>query len=67
MPASISSPVSSTTPLARPFRTSIRATGASVRISTPAARAADAIASEIAPVPPREMPHERNAPSISPM
>ena len=45
----------------------ICATGASVRISTPASRAAPAIAFEIAPVPPREKPHERNAPSISPM
>ena len=67
VPAPISSPDSRTTPLARPFRTSIRATGASVRISTPAARAADAIDSEIAPVPPRGIPHARNAPSISPM
>ena len=45
----------------------IRATGASVRISAPSARAADAIAFEIPPVPPFGMPQARNAPSISPM
>ena len=42
--ASISSPFSSTTPVARPPRTRIFAIGASVRISTPASRAASAIA-----------------------
>ena len=47
--------------------TRMRATGASVRISAPASRAAAAIAFEIAPVPPRAKPQERNAPSISPM
>ena len=57
----------STTPLAWPFFRRIFSIGASVRISTPASRAASAIAFEIAPVPPRENPHERNAPSISPM
>jgi hypothetical protein len=62
-----SSPFRRTTPAARPFSTSTFATGAFVRISTPASRAAAAIASEMAPVPPRAKPHERNAPSISPM
>jgi hypothetical protein len=33
----------------------------------PAARAAPAMAFEMAPVPPRASPHDRNAPSISPM
>jgi hypothetical protein len=47
--------------------TRILATSACERISTPAARAALAIAFAIAPVPPRAKPHERNAPSISPM
>ncbi len=65
--ASISSPLVSTTPVASPRLTVIRATDASVRISTPASRAASAIAFEIAPVPPRAKPHERKAPSISPM
>ena len=41
--------------------------GALVRISTPSSRAAAAIALEIAPVPPRLKPHERKAPSISPI
>ena len=57
---------SSTTPRARSL-TLIFATAALVRISTPASRAAAAIALEIAPVPPRARPHDRNAPSISPM
>ena len=65
--ARISSPFSKTTPVARPFLCSIFAIGALVRISTPASRAASAIEFEIAPVPPRANPHERNAPSISPM
>ena len=47
--------------------TSMRATGASVRISAPASRAALAIASLTPPVPPSGMPQARNAPSISPM
>ena len=67
MPADSSSPLVSTTPVAWPFRVTIRATEVSVRISTPASRAALAIAFEIAPVPPRAKPHDRNAPSISPM
>ena len=67
VPASISSPDSRTTPVALPPLTSIRATGASVRISAPSDRAADAMASDTPPVPPRGMPHARNAPSISPM
>ena len=66
-PASISSPESNTTPVARPPCVLIRATGASVRISTPSANAAPAIAYAIAPVPPRGMPQARKAPSISPM
>ena len=41
--ASISSPDSSATPVARPLLTMIRATGASVRISAPSACAARAI------------------------
>ena len=65
--ASISSPLSRATPVARPFLTTILEIGASVRISTPASRAAPAIALLIAPVPPREKPQERKAPSISPM
>ena len=65
--ASISSPDSSTTPVARPSRTRMRATGASVRISAPNAAAALAMASLTPPVPPRGMPQARNAPSISPM
>ena len=39
----------------------------SVTISTPASFAAAAMARLIAPVPPRENPQERKAPSISPM
>ena len=65
--AEISSPDSSATPTARPSRTRIRATGASVRISAPWARAALPIASLMPPVPPFGMPQARNAPSISPM
>ena len=53
--------------MARPFLVLIWATGAFVRISTPASRAAEAMARLIAPVPPREKPQERKAPSISPM
>ncbi len=53
--------------MALPFFIAMRAIGASVRISTPASRAASAMALEIAPVPPRAKPQERNAPSISPM
>ena len=66
-PASISSPEASVTPVARPPRTSMRATSASVRISAPCARAAEAIARLTPPVPPRGMPQARKAPSISPM
>ena len=62
-----SSPLASTTPVARPCFDRMRATGASVRISAPNSRAADAIASETAPVPPRDRPQDRKAPSISPM
>jgi hypothetical protein len=63
----ISSPFFSTTPQARPSRTTIFATSVSDLISTPAWRAAPAIASEMAPVPPRAKPHDLKAPSISPM
>ena len=62
-----SSPFSSTTPVALPFRVRIFVTVASVRISAPNRRAASAMAFDTAPVPPRDRPHERNAPSISPM
>ena len=65
--ASISSPESSTTPVAFEPVVLIRATGASVRISTPSDSAASAIAYAIAPVPPLGTPQARNAPSISPM
>ena len=66
-PASIASPFSSTTPVARPPCTRTSATGASVLISAPSERAAEAMALLTPPVPPRGMPHARNAPSISPM
>jgi hypothetical protein len=65
--AAISSPLSSATPTARPFLTITWATEASVRMVAPCARAAPAIDSLIAPVPPFWNPHARNAPSISPM
>ncbi len=65
--AGISSPSSSATPTARPFFTITCVTVAFVRISAPAARAAEAIDSLTAPVPPLANPHARNAPSISPM
>ncbi len=63
----IVSPLSSVTPVVRPPLTSMRATGASVRISTPSESAALPIAVLTPPVPPFGMPHARNAPSISPM
>ena len=62
-----SSPLARATPVTRPFLTSTCATGASVRISAPASRAAEAIASATAPVPPLAKPHARKWPSISPM
>jgi hypothetical protein len=65
--ASISSPPSSTTPVVRPSFTLMRSMEAAVRTSTPASWAAAAMAMEMAPVPPREKPHDRNTPSISPM
>ena len=65
--AEISSPSSSATPVARPFLARILLTEAFVRISAPASCAAAAMAFEMAPVPPRLKPQERNAPSISPM
>ncbi len=63
----ISSPFSSTTPVARPSLHEHLRTGASVRISAPNARAALAIARLTEPLPPFAKPHARNAPSISPM
>ena len=65
--ALISSPFARTTPVVRPSFTSTRVTAASVRISAPNERAALAIDSLIAPVPPFWNPQARNAPSISPM
>ena len=56
MRAEISVPSSSVTPVARPSRTSMRATSASVRISAPASRTADAIACVIEPIPPITWP-----------
>ena len=50
--AAISSPLARTTALTLPSLTRTRATSASVRISAPAARAAAAMASESAPMPP---------------
>ncbi len=44
-----------------------RATSASVRISAPSERAAEAMASDTAPVPPRGIPQAPAAPSTSPM
>jgi hypothetical protein len=49
-------PSSSTTPLETPSSTEMRATGALVRISTPALRQAEAIAWVIAPIPPITWP-----------
>ena len=51
--ASTSVPSTSVTPTTRPARERIAVTSASVRISAPAARAAEASASASAPVPPR--------------
>ena len=65
--AMISSPDSRATPTARPSRTMMRATGASIRISAPSARAELPMAFETPPVPPRGIPQARKAPSISPM
>src|SRR2546427_206779 len=48
----ISSPLASATPVARPFLTRMRAIGAWVRISTPASRAAAAMAFQIAQIEP---------------
>ena len=64
--AFIVSPLTSVTPVTRPPSTSIEATGAPVRILAPAARALAAIASEIAPMPPRTWPHAPCTPSTSP-
>ena len=62
-----SSPPFNTTPVVRPSFTLMCSMWASVRISTPASFAAPAMAMLMAPVPPREKPQERKAPSISPM
>ena len=64
--ARICSPLSSVTPVARPFSTSIERTGAPVRIVAPEASALRAIAIEIAPMPPRTWPHRPLTPSSSP-
>src|SRR5437899_2776611 len=58
-------PSASSTPTARPFRTRIRRTVELVRMSAPKARAARAIASEIAPIPPRIQPHAPFKPPTS--
>jgi hypothetical protein len=55
------------TPVTSPSFVSTRSTAASVRIVAPKARAAEAIDSLIAPVPPFWNPHARKAPSISPI
>ena len=56
-------PFSSSTPAARPLLSRIRLTRASVRISAPTARAAFAIASETAPMPPSAKPQLPRWPS----
>jgi len=58
--ASISSPSSSATPVARPFFTMILAT-ARRRIPAPNARAADAMAFDTPPVPPSDPPRPERA------
>ena len=65
--ANTSSPPSRTTPAARPPDVRIRSTPAFVRISAPKLTAAFASVSATAPIPPRWKPHDRDAPSISPM
>ena len=65
--ASISAPSSRATPVTWPSRVVSAATVASVRIVAPRARAADAIASATAPVPPLGNAQARKTPSISPM
>ena len=54
--ARISSPDASTTPVARPLATVIRATSAPVRMTAPNERAAFASASLIVPIPPCTCP-----------
>ncbi len=61
--ARISSPLSSTTPVARPPSTITRATRAPVRISAPWLRAARSIAVETAPMPPSWNPQLPRCPS----
>ncbi len=65
-PAVISSPDSRRTPAARPASTRMRATGASVRISTPRSRAEAAMAWVIEPMPPFASAQAPRTPSISP-
>jgi hypothetical protein len=62
-----SSPSSRATPVTRSPSTRSDPTVVRHRISAPAARAALPMAFDTPPVPPRGMPHARNAPSISPM
>ena len=64
--ASTTSPESSSTPVARPPLTTTRATGEPVRISTPRAAHAFAIACVIAPMPPIAWPHCPCLPLTSP-
>ena len=63
--ASITSPDSSSTPVAAPPSASTRATGASVRISAPASRAASAIIRVTSPMPPGTKPQRRMPPPAS--
>ena len=64
----ISSPLSSTTPAARPPSSSTRATRAPVRTVAPCSRAALPIASATAPIPPSWKPQLPRWPSpMSPM
>ena len=67
MPASISSPLASVTPVTRPSRVRIRATSAPVRICAPNVRAAAASAPVTPPIPPRGKPHAPACPSVPPM
>ena len=59
-------PSASVTPVTRPPDESIEATSASVWIVAPVERALEAIASEMAPMPPITWPHEPTLPSSSP-
>ena len=64
--AAIFSPFAVTTPAARPFSTRISLTAAPVRISTPRAAQARAIACVIAPMPPIAWPQTPFLPFTSP-